>query len=211
MTILPEDVFKLLLAIVLGGLIGAEREYHDKAAGFRTMILICTGAALFTIFSIRLGGPNDAARIAAQIVSGVGFLGAGAIMRDAGRVTGLTTATAIWLAAALGMGVGAGYYAFASAAAAITLIVLWVFPKLERWITNAQDTRTYEIVCSANVEKQEQLKAAFRQCGLRVQIRKRTKTNGDLTLTWEAHGPPPAHERFVAALLADGEIKEFHC
>lgn len=209
MTSLPEDVFKLLLAIVLGGLIGAEREYHDKAAGLRTMILICTGAALFAIFSIRLGGPNDAARIAAQIVSGVGFLGAGAIMRDAGRITGLTTATAIWLAAALGMGVGAGYYAFASAAAAITLIVLWVFPKLERWITNAQDTRIYEIGCSANLEKQAQLQATFRQCGLRVHIRKLTKANGDLTITWEAHGPPPAHEQFVAALLADGEINEF--
>jgi len=78
MTMILEDVIKLLLAILIGGLIGAEREFRDKAAGFRTIIFICVGATLFTLFSLKLGGDEDPVRIAANIVSGVGFLGAGA-------------------------------------------------------------------------------------------------------------------------------------
>jgi putative Mg2+ transporter-C (MgtC) family protein len=99
-----EDVVKIILAVAAGGLIGLEREFRDKAAGFRTLIFICMGAALFTIFSARLAGTNDPTRIAANIVSGVGFLGAGVILREGGRVIGLTTAATIWLTAALGIG-----------------------------------------------------------------------------------------------------------
>ena len=104
MVLLPEDILKLVFAVVVGGALGAEREFRDRAAGFRTIILICTGATLFTMFSVKLGGPQDPARIAASIVSGVGFLGAGAIMRGPVRVVGLTTASTIWLAAALAWG-----------------------------------------------------------------------------------------------------------
>ncbi|HQN43268.1 MAG TPA: MgtC/SapB family protein, partial [Anaerolineaceae bacterium] len=93
----PEDLLKIVLAVLVGGLIGIEREYRDKAAGFRTLIFICVGAALFTILSVRLAGDKDPTRIAASIVTGVGFLGAGVILRDGGRVIGLTTAAAIWL------------------------------------------------------------------------------------------------------------------
>ncbi len=138
MFILPEDVIKLLLAVLVGGLVGAEREFRDKAAGFRTIILICVGAALFTMFSLKLGGDMDPVRIAANIVSGVGFLGAGAIMRAGGRVLGITTASTIWLAAALGMGIGGGYYLLSGAAAGIILIVLWILPALERLIGNTR-------------------------------------------------------------------------
>ena len=132
MFILPEDLIKLLLAVLVGGLVGAEREFRDKAAGFRTIILICVGATLFTMFSLKLSGDRgDPVRIAASIVSGVGFLGAGAIMRAGGRVLGITTAATIWLAAALGMGIGGGYYLLSGAAAGIILLILWVFPNLE--------------------------------------------------------------------------------
>ena len=91
----PEDILKILLAVIAGGLIGIEREFRDKAAGFRTLIFICTGACLFTILSAKLA-PNDSVRIAANIVTGVGFLGAGVILRDGGKVIGLTTAAMIW-------------------------------------------------------------------------------------------------------------------
>lgn len=103
MTLFPEDFIQLLLAIFIGGLIGAEREYRDKAAGFRTIMLICVGATIFTNFSVKLGGDMEPTRIAASIVTGVGFLGAGAILRGSRHVTGLTTASTIWLAAALGV------------------------------------------------------------------------------------------------------------
>jgi putative Mg2+ transporter-C (MgtC) family protein len=79
--ILLKDVIKLLVAILIGGLIGAEREFRDKAAGFRTIIFICVGAALFTMYSIKIGGGEDPVRIAANVVSGVGFLGAGYYVR----------------------------------------------------------------------------------------------------------------------------------
>ena len=90
MTILLEDVIKLLLAVLVGGVVGAEREFRDKAAGFGTIILICVGATLFSIFSLKLGSDRDPVRIAANIVSGVGFLGAGVILQAGGRILGIT-------------------------------------------------------------------------------------------------------------------------
>ena len=123
--ILLKDVVSLLLAVFLGSAIGLEREISGKSAGLRTNVLICLGAAVFTIISKNLGGASDSAtRIAAQIVTGVGFLGAGAIIRDRGGVHGLTTAATIWLVASVGLACGAGYYATALIATLIAVIVL---------------------------------------------------------------------------------------
>jgi len=110
MGLYSEEILKLAIAVVVGGLIGTEREIQDKAAGFRTLILICVGVTLFTIFSLHIDPANSPSRIAANIVTGIGFLGAGAIMREGGCIAGLTTAALIWLVAALGMGIGAGEY-----------------------------------------------------------------------------------------------------
>lgn len=209
MTIDPIDLNKLLLALLLGGLIGAEREFRDKAAGFRTLIFICCGATLFTIFSLKLGGDSDAARIAAQIVSGVGFLGAGVILREGGRVIGLTTASTIWFTAAVGMGVGSGQFAFASAAAGILLAVLWVFPKVEHWIDNIREEHTYEVVCTLNAEKFEQLENSLRQCGLKVRGRRQVKAGANMVCTWETSGRPRHHERLMQQLIADPDVREF--
>src|SRR5262245_36897314 len=122
----PLDLaLRLLLAAGLGAAIGIERELRQKPAGLRTNILIAVGAALFTIVSVEIGTPGGTAdRIAAQIVTGIGFLGAGAIIRGRGNVHGMTTAATIWVNAAVGMAAGAGYYLMASIATAISLIVL---------------------------------------------------------------------------------------
>lgn len=141
LTLLPEDLLKILLAIAVGGVIGLEREFRDKAAGFRTLIFICVGSTLFTVFSSKLAGVNDPTRIASGIVTGVGFLGAGVIMREGGRVIGLTTAAIIWLVAALGMGIGGGDYGLAIAVAGITVVVLLGFPLLERVVNVIRDER----------------------------------------------------------------------
>jgi len=207
MTIFPEDVLRLLLAILVGGLIGIERELHHKAAGFRTIILICVGASLFTIFSMRLDGTG---RVAANIVSGMGFIGAGVILHDAGRITGLTTASTIWLSAALGMGIGAGYYLYAGVTTAILMIVLSIFPGIERWITRLRDVRSYEIEVPLQAGNLEQLRAMFTQCGVRIYRCKWTKRGESLTSTWDCYGPAAAQERLVKALIADAEVKEFH-
>ena len=209
MLLWPEDVIKLLLAIIMGGLVGAEREYRDKAAGFRTIILICVGAALFTSFSLKLGGEADPVRIAANIVSGVGFLGAGAILRGSGQVVGLTTASTIWLAAALGMGIGGGHYAVSGAATVAILVVLWLFPRVERWIDNAQHARMYEVVCPLGEEYFREIEGLFLKSGLRVRRGKRTKSGEDMICRWEADGKPEAHERLVGELCAHIDVKEF--
>lgn len=132
----PDDVVKILLAVAVGGAIGFEREYRDKAAGFRTLIFICLGSTLFTMLSIGLGSgaADDGSRVASNIVTGIGFLGAGAIIQDRGRVMGMTTAATIWLVAGLGMGIGVGSYRLVLAITALTLAVLFLFPRVERWI-----------------------------------------------------------------------------
>jgi putative Mg2+ transporter-C (MgtC) family protein len=116
---------RLVLAAVLAGLVGYEREQADKPAGFRTHILVGMGAALFTVVSVYgFGRASDPARVAAQIVTGIGFLGAGTIFRSEGLVLGLTTAASIWAVAAIGMAVAVGMYAMAAMATAIMLLVL---------------------------------------------------------------------------------------
>jgi putative Mg2+ transporter-C (MgtC) family protein len=127
-------MMRLLLAAGLGAVLGLEREYRQKPAGLRTNILIAVGAALFTIVSLmagRTGGSTD--RIAAQVVTGIGFLGGGAILRGRTTVHGMTTAATIWVNAAIGMTAGAGAYAMATMATAITLVVLVLLPPVERY------------------------------------------------------------------------------
>ncbi|HEX6034270.1 MAG TPA: MgtC/SapB family protein, partial [Anaerolineales bacterium] len=141
--LLSENLIKIGMAVLIGGLIGAEREFRDKAAGFRTIILITVGSALFTIFSASMDPGFTRTRIAANIVTGIGFLGAGAIVREHGRVGGLTTAATIWLSAALGMGIGAGELVFVAISTFIVIIVLLLFPWLELGIDRIRESRTY--------------------------------------------------------------------
>ncbi len=125
----------LVLAVVLGGAIGVERELQQKAAGLRTNILICVGAALFTVLSLEMAGPTgDPARTAAQIVTGVGFLGAGTIMQSGSGVSGLTTAATMWLVAAIGMAIGFGAVLEATGATLLVLLVLSALKPIERSI-----------------------------------------------------------------------------
>jgi putative Mg2+ transporter-C (MgtC) family protein len=137
-----ELIRRLLLAAVIGGVIGAERESRHKSAGFRTNILIAIGSALFTIMSLTLASERaDPTRIAAQIVTGIGFLGAGAILRTENRVQGLTTAATIWVNAALGVSAGAGQYHLASIGGAITLAVLLILAPIERALERRVNAR----------------------------------------------------------------------
>jgi putative Mg2+ transporter-C (MgtC) family protein len=205
----PEDLGKILLAMLLGGLLGAEREFRDKAAGFRTLILISVGACLFTLWSMHLGDPDDPTRIAANIVTGIGFLGAGVILREGGRITGLTTAAMIWLSAALGMGVGSGEAWLSIAATLIILVVMWFFPLLEGAIDRMRETRTYEITLPISAQKISQLEGVFRECGLRVTSHRQVKTGEHMMCTWEARGTPRKHEAIVKALFDDGDVRGF--
>jgi putative Mg2+ transporter-C (MgtC) family protein len=135
-----ELVVRLTLATLLGAVIGVERSYRRKPAGLRTNVLIAFGSALFSILSLEIGtGVGTPDRIAAQIVTGVGFLGAGAILRTGASVQGLTTAATIWVNAAVGMAAGVGRYGVAIAGAAITLIVLAILPFVESRVEHSSD------------------------------------------------------------------------
>lgn len=210
MELLPEDLIKILAAVVVGGMIGLEREFRDKAAGFRTLIFICVGATLFTLFSAKLAGDKDPTRIAANIVSGVGFLGAGVILREGGRVVGLTTAAMIWLTAALGMGVGGGQYVLVGVVTGTVLVVLWLFPRFEHWLDQMREERTYEVVCPASAEKFGTLDALIRQCGLRVYSRRQIKSGTEMQCSWHVVGSPQQHDQLTRKLFADADVKEFH-
>ena len=134
MTVLTDIdlIQRMLLAVAIGGMIGAERELHRKSAGFRTNILIALGAAVFTIAGLTLAPPTgDPTRIAAQIVTGIGFLGAGAILRNRDGVHGLTTAATVWVNAALGVAAGAGQFHLALIGGVIVLLVLLVLGPIE--------------------------------------------------------------------------------
>jgi putative Mg2+ transporter-C (MgtC) family protein len=130
-----EDFLSIVFAVIFGAAIGAEREISGKAAGLRTNVLICLGAAVYTIVSkdMAVGTPEGSyTRIAAQIVSGVGFLGAGAIIQDRGGIHGLTTAATIWLVASIGMACGARFYHLAAAVTVIAIVVLVALTKLAK-------------------------------------------------------------------------------
>lgn len=131
-----EALARLLLAVVLGGVIGLERESVDKPAGFRTNILVCVGAALFSVISREgfFGSGADPARVASNIVVGIGFLGAGTIWRTGGGVYGLTTAATLWSVAAIGTACGIGYYWGAVGATTIVISVLTLLKSVERWL-----------------------------------------------------------------------------
>ena len=120
-----ELILKLIVAAGLGLIVGFEREIHKRPAGLRTHSLICMGAALFTVLSMSFAGQNvDASRIAAGVVTGIGFIGGGMIFKSEDRVIGLTTAAELWVVGAIGLAVGVGYYFAAATTTVIVLIIL---------------------------------------------------------------------------------------
>ncbi len=204
-----DEIIKLILAIVVGGLIGAEREFRHRAAGFRTFIFITLGSTLFTILSLELGGNISPVRIAGHMVTGVGFLCAGVILEEKARIVGLTTASTIWFAAAMGMGIGGEQYQLVLLALAGAMIVLWVFPKFEEWIYNFRELRTYEIVCATDREKLKELEGMFQACDLRVKGHKLVKKDAEMVCIIDAYGSPDDHERVMEKLFAKREVIEF--
>jgi putative Mg2+ transporter-C (MgtC) family protein len=124
--IIASSISRLLLAAILGGLIGLEREFKHRPAGLRTNMFICFGAAMFTLLSERLAGvPSDAARIAAQIIPGIGFIGAGSIIHTRGMTSGITTAATIFVVASVGMAAGGGLYLTACFATGLVILALF--------------------------------------------------------------------------------------
>lgn len=209
MFIAQDEVIKLLVALFVGGIIGFEREIHAKAAGLRTLTLICVGATLFTIVSTRFSSA-DPSRVASNIVSGVGFLGAGAILFSEGRIKGLTTASSIWVAAGLGMAIGVGEFGLAGVATGLVIIVLWLFARVDRLIdVLGRELRVYDISYIPTKGKFEEIEKRISARGLSIVRKKRLKIGeGLMQGEWEVRGPLAKHSKFVDQILTDKEVVE---
>ena len=204
----PNDIYMLLVAAVLGGLIGLEREFHEKPAGLRTNILIAVGSALFTMLSSKLAGDvADQTRIAAQIVTGVGFLGAGVILRDRLTITGITTAATIWVVASVGMGVGAGFVGVAAVATAIILVVLFILDRLEKWIDHIRGAQRYTIIFTTAVQAIEEIEAIVGAADLKIRWRRSHKEGTKTVLEILVLGRWKAHEEASRKLIASERLE----
>lgn len=201
-------LLRLLMVIVIGGLIGAEREYRSKSAGFRTIILICLGSFLFTTFSKYFSDASPD-RIASNIVTGIGFLGAGVIFKSDNRVNGITTAAIIWAVAALGMGIATGAYYLVFASTIIVLASLLLLTKLEVVIDRINQSHTYKIVSPYRDDLFKEYEALFKECHLTYKTVKRTKSGDNIVGIWHVQGSEKNHNRFTKKMLHHQEILEF--
>lgn len=210
MEISSDEIGRLLVALLIGGVIGIEREFSSKAAGFRTMILICVGSALFTMMSVELGsyGHNED-RLAANILTGIGFIGAGMVFKEGFNVVGLTTAATIWITAALGIAVGAGNYRLAGEGAVLTILVLFLFEFIQTRITNLHQKRSYRIILYKDKVRPNEIEDTLRKIPLRFSKWSETKNADELRLTMDVFGNKNRIHAFNEYLLGSESVKSF--
>ena len=203
-----EILIRFLLALLWGGIVGVEREYRGKSAGFRTLIMISLGSCFFTIMSVFIGGSNPD-RIAANIVTGIGFLGAGVIFKGENRVNGITTAATIWAVAAVGMGIGAGFYFAAACACVLILFVLAILPYVEKMIDLNNHTKEYIINCDFSENATRLHEELMQHFHLKYRITKQIKEGNNLYSCWQVQGSTQNHQQFINAIHKLPFIKRF--
>ncbi len=201
-----ELVARLLLAVVLCGLVGLERETRGQAAGLRTHVVVGLGSALFTVVSaygFADAGVSDPTRIAAQIVSGIGFLGAGAILRTGGSVRGLTTAGTLWVVAALGMAAGAGAYAAAIAATLVLVPAIVVLRSLREPLSRRLRQGTVTLDVTLDAARFEGVAALVEARGARIRSMSSEIAGDEQRASLELRVPPAfAVQDLMRALAA---------
>lgn len=193
---------QLALATLLGGAIGLERELGGKPAGLRTNILICLGAVLYTSLSIDIAGDRaDPGRVAAQIVTGVGFIGAGTILHARGAVVGLTSAATIWVVAAIGVALGSRHYLEAIGATLFVVGVLQGLGRAEQLIARHTTRSRITVHARPDPSPLEDLETVVGRTGLEVVQVAQRRENVDLVLDYEFRGPKRLHDQVMIALL----------
>jgi putative Mg2+ transporter-C (MgtC) family protein len=199
---------RLLMACLLGGAIGMEREFHKKSLGLRTNLLICCGCAMFTFLSAVLAGDNnpDKGRVAANIVQGIGFLGAGLIMRNRFRVSGLTNAATVFVVASIGMACGAGLYAPAALATAIVLIALTAIGMLETRFNIKMFSLVYEVRGEDNNAIEIAVLNALDQLGKRLFEPERDVIAHLQRISFSVLGTSGQHKTLIATLRSSSSI-----
>ncbi|MGZ3864613.1 MAG: MgtC/SapB family protein [Bacteroidia bacterium] len=207
-SLITEDFFKLGASLLAGAIIGAEREYKSKNAGFRTITLVTLGATLFTIISGIIADGKDY-HVVGNIVVGIGFLGAGAIFKEGSSPKGLTTAVTIWVSAAIGMAIGAGQYEFAGMVLLMVMLVLLGFTPLQRFIDNYNNERTYKITVFCSNFNIEELHATFSKNKLKSICVYQNKRHDTITLTFKISGSEENHLRMLQSLSDNPHVIEF--
>ena len=204
-----EEAAQVSFAFIIGAVIGIEREFRSKPAGFRTMILICVGSCLYTILSKEANSStND--RIASNIVTGIGFIGAGVIFKEGITVNGLTTAALIWITAALGMAIGYHNYPLAVVVSAMVVIVLFILEPVQRVINRLHRVKDYKIkTVEAGLSFKKELEVFFRQHDLSFNCMKIIKEERDAIYIYRISSPDRNYDVINNFLLTHKEVKSF--
>ncbi len=199
------DLIKIGLAIFFGSVLGLERQYKHKTAGFRTIILICLGSALFTLVAQK-GGMN----VSANVITGIGFIGAGVIFKDGFTVSGLTTAAVIWISAAIGVATGTGDYILSLIATAVTIIILSVFSLLEDYINRVHGKKIFSIVFNrTEFNDIAALQDMITQQSLNFEILSITKKDTSLQALIQVTGHQDNIKKLDQQMLLSSFIKSF--
>jgi putative Mg2+ transporter-C (MgtC) family protein len=208
MNVVNGAVGRLLVATLLGGIIGLERELSHKAAGLRTNLLICLGSAFFTLLSPVLAGDTGTNRgqVSSNIVQGIGFLGAGLIIHSRSRVSGLTSAASVWVVASIGMACGAGLYAPAFVAAATVLVALLLVGFLEQRANLKAYSMIYEARGRDQTAMLESILGAMDQAGERLADFEKDAIGALQRICFSLTATKRRHERIHANLLAQSAI-----
>jgi putative Mg2+ transporter-C (MgtC) family protein len=207
-TIQLNDFFSIITSIICGGIIGFEREYKNKSTGFRTIVLITLGSTIFTIVSKHGMGADD--RISANIITGIGFIGAGVIFKDKMSVMGLTTAAVIWISAAIGMMAGIGYHTLALFVTVITLAILVAIAKVELLIDNLQKNKIIKIVFSSdNLKYLNNLENEIKTQQLKSKRIQLYKENDLLCAVLHIKGNRKCMDQLSEQMIEMKEIKDF--
>lgn len=199
------DFIKIGIAFLFGAILGFEREYRNKPAGFRTLILITVGATLFTILSYHVSA-NSPDRIASNIITGIGFIGAGVIFKEELKVSGMTTAATIWIAAAIGMAVGYGAFYLAGAVTLLMLITLILLSRLEGFFESRHQVKTYKISYLIQEYSQELLKQQFQKLDIRSKLDREIKNGNEVTVFYILTARQKEFERLNEYLMHNKEI-----
>ena len=207
---LLDTLIKIGMAFFVGGIVGAEREYKNKTVGFRTLILICIGSVLFTVLAVKMH-PTEGARIIANIVVGIGFLGAGVIFKENTKVAGMTTAATIWTTAALGVCIGLGYYALAIIFTISIIIVLLLFSRIEAYIDKNHIIKYYEIFTHLDKNSILFIEQKITDSQLKTDSKNIIKESEKIVVIFRLIGSPVKHQAFADSLLYADNILSFRC
>ena len=204
-----EEAAQVSFAFVIGAVIGLEREFRSKPAGFRTMILICVGSCLYTILS-KESNQVSPDRIASNIVTGIGFIGAGVIFKEGITVNGLTTAALIWVTAALGMAVGYHNYTLAISVSVIVVLTLFVLEPVQRFINNLHRVKDYRIkTVSVGKKFKEEFEQFFSSNDMTFRCMKTVKEDNDAVYLYRIGSPDRNYDAVNNFLLTHTEVKSF--